>query len=160
MVDDCFLPEVEKYKWNVMGGYMCRVIWCGPKELRKQSTLALHRFLWQLSGKALPENPLTIDHINGNRFDNRLENLRIASKTLQSLNATHRRKKHNLPRGVQFYGTKPLSKPYFSQITINRRRVNLGMFATPEEASAAYEAKRDELLAIEVEKSLSLSSPE
>lgn len=42
--------------------------------------------------------PVELDHINGDRFDNRLENLRILCPNCHSLQATHRGK--NKKRGL------------------------------------------------------------
>lgn len=151
LVDDCFKAEVQKRSWFINRGGYCRN--SSTKEL------FLHRLVWRLSGRPTPEKPLSIDHINQNKLDNRLENLRIASLTLQALNTVsygQGRKKSNLPRGVHFRGYKPLKKPYQACIYHHGKSFSLGFFATPEEASAAYEKKRSELMSLEC----SLSSPE
>ena len=44
----------------------------------------VHRFVWVLCNGSWPQ--LTIDHINGNRHDNRIENLREVSQTDNNLN--------------------------------------------------------------------------
>ena len=44
----------------------------------------LHRIIWALCHDQLPT--MTIDHINGNRLDNRIENLREVSQTDNNLN--------------------------------------------------------------------------
>lgn len=46
--------------------------------------ISCHRFVWVLSNGCWPQ--LTIDHINGNRHDNRIENLREVSQTDNNLN--------------------------------------------------------------------------
>ena len=43
-----------------------------------------HRFVWVLNNGCWPQ--LTIDHINGNRHDNRIDNLREVSMSDNSLN--------------------------------------------------------------------------
>jgi trehalose/maltose hydrolase-like predicted phosphorylase len=77
-------------------------------------------------------NTFEIDHINGNKLDNRLENLRILSHR-ENLTVCWKR---NLPTGVYLRKDK---KKYFSRIYINGKDNYLGTFLTPEEASAAYQ---------------------
>lgn len=44
-----------------------------------------HRVLWEVVNGKIEDN-LTIDHINGNRADNRIENLRLVPKTVNARN--------------------------------------------------------------------------
>lgn len=46
---------------------------------------AYHRVLWEVVNGKIEDN-LTIDHINGNRTDNRIENLRLVPKTVNARN--------------------------------------------------------------------------
>lgn len=52
-------------------------------ENRKQ--VKLHRVIW-ISKNGIPPHGLVIDHINGNKSDNRIENLRLADIFLNSNN--------------------------------------------------------------------------
>jgi hypothetical protein len=71
--------------------------------------------------------PNMVDHINRNRSDNRLVNLREADATLNAQNS-------------KGYGaTKPKhTKKWASAITCNRKRIHLGYFDSAEEANKAY----------------------
>jgi hypothetical protein len=146
LVDECFRAEVEKHNWCAgQSGYVMAT--GGP--LRNQR---LHRHVWRLSGRPMPESPLTIDHINRDPADNRLENLRVATARLQKLNRRGwraARANHSLPRGVN-QNPRSSARPYFSQIVDEAGvRQYLGSFATPEEASAAYEAELARQIEIE-----------
>lgn len=44
-----------------------------------------HRIIWEMNNGKVPDG-LTVDHINRNRGDNRIENLRLATKTQQAAN--------------------------------------------------------------------------
>lgn len=91
-----------------------------------------HRLAWFMVHGAWP--PHTIDHRNGNRSDNRIENLREA--TLSENGANRPRNSARLPRGVT--KTPRQARPYRAQIKSNNRRFYLGNFATPEEAHVAF----------------------
>lgn len=96
-----------------------------------------HRLAWFIVHKQWPESQ--IDHINGNRSDNRIDNLRVVD---QSGNSQNRRvKQKNNQSG--YFGVHASGKKWRAQIRINKRLLHLGLFETPELASMAYiEAKR------------------
>ena len=148
LYDECFRREVESRRWYFVGdpGYLATKI--------DGRNIKMHNFIWNLYGRPLPDAPLTIDHANRNKLDNRLENLRIATPSLQAMNSHRPKQTSSLPRGVCRQNSG--AKPYQAQIGVRNKRVSLGYFATPEEASAAYEKKREELMSLE----LSLSYPE
>lgn len=81
---------------------------------------------------------MLIDHINGNRRDNRAVNLREATYSQNAMNSRRTKAKASgLPKGV--YKRSNCSK-FEAQIDVNRKRFHLGLFNTPEEASEAYQA--------------------
>jgi hypothetical protein len=97
----------------------------------------VHRLVYQHYGKDW-DATLTIDHINGNKDDNRIENLRMATLQEQQFNT----KCYNElgVKGVNRHGNK-----YRAQICFNHKQIHLGLFDTIEEASNAYETKAQEL---------------
>lgn len=78
------------------------------------------------------DEKFVVDHIDCNRLNNRLDNLRL----LTNGENTVRGKELKLPRGVCFYEH---IKKYGANIQINHKRYFLGAFATEKEASDAYE---------------------
>lgn len=80
------------------------------------------------------ESSETVDHSNGNRKDNRLENLRYMSMR-ENISAGYQRrgKKHDSPTGVQFYKGK-----WKAHIRLTGKLYYIGLFTTPEEAQNAY----------------------
>ena len=96
-----------------------------------------HRLAWFIVHKKWPEGQ--IDHINGNRSDNRIVNLRVVG---QSGNAQNRRvKQKNNQSG--YFGVYVSGSRWRAQIRINKKLKHLGLFDTPELASEAYlNAKR------------------
>jgi hypothetical protein len=81
-----------------------------------------------------------IDHINRNKLDNRRENLRLVS---YSVNANNCEKVIN-SKGYRWVSA---CKKYKSQIKIRQKSISLGYFNSPEEARKAYvEAKNKYLI--------------
>lgn len=77
-----------------------------------------------------------VDHINGNKLDNRRSNLRIATPQQSAYNTTKPNK--NGYRGVTLHAGR--AKPYQASIHLNGRKKSLGYYATAREAAAAYDA--------------------
>lgn len=74
-----------------------------------------------------------IDHINMVRDDDRIANLRLATRTLN--NANRRRYRNN---ASGFKGVVQVGKRWRAEIRLNRQSKHLGYFDTAEEAHAAY----------------------
>lgn len=83
-----------------------------------------------------------VDHINGIRSDNRLENLRPATRS-QNLHNPNRKKNSSNTSG--FPGVRAHGKKWVASIKINYRPIHVGTYDTPEQAHAAYLEKKTEL---------------
>jgi hypothetical protein len=89
----------------------------------------LHSLLMQ------PPKGTHVDHINGDKLDNRRANLRVVSP---SVNQANRRRRH--PRntsGVRGVGLFQGGPKWRAQITVDRKVRHLGLFDTLEEAAEA-----------------------
>jgi hypothetical protein len=82
--------------------------------------------------------PLNVDHINGDRADNRIANLRCSTKSENSRNSKTWRTSECGLKGVSRADSK--TEKWMARIKHNGKRVYLGVFDTPEEAHAAYVA--------------------
>lgn len=81
-----------------------------------------------------------IDHINGNRKDNRLCNLR---KSNVSLNSHNKKKKENTTS--KYIGVRFNKNKYTASITKDGKCYYLGRFENEEDAAKAYNKKSVEL---------------
>lgn len=93
----------------------------------------VHRLIWQLHNG---RKPLVIDHINRDSLDNRIENLREVTHSLNCWNSKINARNKTGVRGVHF--CIKLQK-YVAMIQIKKQRKNLGSFETLEEAKKVYE---------------------
>ena len=93
----------------------------------------LHRVIWMYVYGEWPSR--CIDHINGNRSDNRLINLRLATHAENSHNMKTHKDNTSGYKGVYFQKRRG---KWAARIQINGKRKELGRFNTPEEASDAY----------------------
>ena len=110
------------YRQTIVDGVQCKV----------------HRLIWKWH---YGTEPALIDHINGDRLDNRIENLREATNRE---NGWNRKAKRDLPPGVYRHQGK-----YRVRLYLGKPNVSVGMFATLDEAIAA----RDSALASYAERS-------
>lgn len=87
--------------------------------------------------------PKMTDHINGDRTDNRFENLRPATNQENMGNKKRGKPNSHGLRGVRY--NKPGPNPWCAQITFRGINRHLGVFPTKEEAHEAYLAEHREL---------------
>lgn len=69
----------------------------------KETVIYLHQHLMDYYGHGLSNKKETIDHINRDKLDNRMDNLRLLSQSEQNMNTGKRSRKHNaqpLPDGL------------------------------------------------------------
>lgn len=99
-----------------------------------------HRLAWlYMTGRKPVEQ---IDHIDGDRLNNKFSNLREASRLQNNHNSVSKSYVNNLPRGVAIAHPSGRFKAY---IRTDGRQKHLGTFDTPEEASEFYQLAADML---------------
>ena len=106
----------------------------GYRYVRLDGQLFLgHRVAWAIYYGAWPDHDL--DHVNMDKSDNRIANLRSAPRASNIANAPSRSRK-GLPKGC--YQLKGRQR-WYSQIRIDGAIKRLGTFDTVEAAAAAFE---------------------
>ena len=96
----------------------------------------MHRFLLN------PKKNEIVDHINHNRVDNRLFNLRICNAGINGHNQIKQINLTSKYKGVYFENS---TKKYRVEIQCNKKRYKLGRFNTDIEAAEEYNKKAKEL---------------
>ena len=117
-------------------GYRDIKIYIGNKNKR----LSAHRLAWFFYYGYLSE--IEIDHIDRNKDNNRISNLREATKQQQRYNIERQSNNTSGYRGVVW--RKDRNK-WEARLQINGRLKRFGTFSCPKEASLVIEAKAKEL---------------
>lgn len=97
----------------------------------------IHRLVWRLENEG--DVPALIDHIDGDPFNNRIQNLRPATHSQNMRNRGVQRNNISGIKGVTFAKARAhLEKPWVAKININGRSTNLGAYATKGLAAVAH----------------------
>jgi hypothetical protein len=146
-VDDEDWDEVSRHHWHMAGGkghtgryvmgsdgfYLHRLIAYRAGIIPSLAVEQGQRGKWSQS----------VDHANGNKLDNRRANLRLRDRAAQMRNPNDKPRSTNRSghRGVSFVKSRErFGKPWMAYVTVNYKTINLGWYATVEEAAAARQA--------------------
>lgn len=126
-MDDEDYEELSKYTWHCLRvGYAARSVHKPRKRL-----VYMHQQV--LDFPSCEE----IDHINRNKLDNRKENLRAVSKSVNRQNMKLSARNTSGYRGVSSSGR--MNKPWYASIRLGPKTKPLGRYTTKEEAAQAYD---------------------
>lgn len=98
-----------------------------------------HRLVWLLMRGESPDGH--IDHVTGDKSDNRIENLRVVSDAVNARNRPRQRNNSSGHNGVSPRG----AGRWYAYIRINRKMRSLGIYADKASAVAARMAAEREL---------------
>ena len=157
---DCmhYDPETGKVTWtqnppnvfrDLIGKEVGTLMNSGYRRMNMQQggtrrSYAVHRIAWFLHYNEWPEQEC--DHINHNRSDNRISNLRLVSIGLNNRNCKLRKDNKSGYRGVVRYtATGDYRGKWAARVHHQHKLWHLGIFDDPAEASAVVEAFYQEL---------------
>lgn len=136
---------LKNKKWYIRSndGYVCRnetlkgqIVKAENYRKTKQRSILLHRFIMGMDGGNVR---YVVDHINGDKLDNRRENLRIVTVAQNLWNVHSNKSNKTGSRGV----SKTKGGKFKAVITANNKRVYLGTFETVQEADLAYKKAKE-----------------
>jgi len=137
LIDEQDTDVAGPWKWRVThNGYVYRNSW-GAVQVK----IYLHRAIMRVTHAS---REVEVDHINHDKLDNRRENLRLCTRSLNNAaRLGNRKRKYSDYRGVTYAKSKK-TKPWKAQIGYRGKNVNIGRYKTEEEAAKSYdkEARR------------------
>jgi len=104
----------------------------------KKKTIYIHRAVWILTHGSIPKGH-EIDHVNGKPDDNRIENLRVCTRSQNCQNMKIREDSTSGVKGV-FYDK--ANSTWRGCVSFNKKRHYVGRFKTLAEAKVAVENAR------------------
>lgn len=128
LVDDCDFDRLNQYRWNKSQyGYAYRL---GNRGKGEKWKVLMHREIMN------PSDVQIIDHKNGDRLDNRRNNLRIVTISQNVTNCSGRGGSSGY-KGV-FLNKSSKTPSWRALIKAAGKPIHLGCFKTKEEAAMAY----------------------
>lgn len=101
----------------------------------EEGATAVHRII--MADSLTKELPM-VDHINGNTLDNRKSNLRVCTHAQNMQNRKMHKNNKSGYKGVYFQSDDNRRNPWRVEIKANKRRIQVGSYATAVEAAGAY----------------------
>lgn len=134
-IEDADLADLN---WNVM---LSDNTHYAQRRTTRKSIILMHRAVLERKiGRPLKKGEIP-DHINSDGWDNRRENLRIATHSQNMANMKNQKNKSGY-RGVYFH---ELSGLWRAEFSFEKKRYYIGYFKTREEAYEARNEKAREL---------------
>lgn len=125
LIDDAVVPLVSGIHWHLGAVGYVRGRVNGEVEL-------MHRLILKRMG--LLRRGQVTDHINGNKLDNRLTNLRACTQRQNARNVPMKRSNTSGVVGVSWDRTR---QKWLAHIKVSRKFINLGWYERIEAAAAA-----------------------
>jgi hypothetical protein len=100
----------------------------------KSYSISIHRIIWEMFNGPIPSGA-QVDHIDGDRGNNRVQNLRLANPNQNAWNRGISKANTSGYKGVSFEKS---SGKWLAQIRTNGIARKIGRFMTKEDAAQAY----------------------
>lgn len=136
-----YYPETGIFIWNVQKGQRIKAgDIAGTPQNRGSIVIKIngkqylaHRLAWLYTHGEFPSR--LIDHLDGDPSNNRLNNIRECTNSENLKNQSVSKRNTSGFKGVTFH---KLSGKWQAGARLNGKRIHLGLYNTPEEASKVY----------------------
>ncbi len=128
LVDDADYDNLRQWQWLLVGdGYAGRF----------DHTVRPHRLIYMHRSVIDAQPGERVDHINGDKLDNRRDNLRLVTS---AQNQQNKRPSSNCTSGYKGVCWHKGTGKWHVRITVNGQRLHLGYYADLETAALLYDA--------------------
>lgn len=122
-IDEEYYDQLISFTWHINSdGYAVTQ--------RQKQKIKMHRLIMDVNDPSIQ-----IDHINGNKLDNRKANLRLCTNQQNCRNVTKRTNNKSGYKGVVWHKA---SNKWLAKITVNKIVKYLGIFENKDMAAKAY----------------------
>jgi hypothetical protein len=139
LVDKSSVKYLSQWKWHLTsnGRYAARTTYC--KETKKRGSIEMHI---QIMGK---REGFQIDHINGNKMDNRRSNLRFCTHGQNTMNIGKKYRNGFATSDYKGVSWTNDCNRWLSLIHFKKKRIYLGVYKNEHDAARAYNKAAREL---------------
>jgi len=106
------------------------------KIMIKRKSYLEHRIIWMMFNGEIPDK-MEVDHIDGNKLNNQIGNLRIATRTQNRMNIGPYNCNKLKMKGVSWHKQ---VKKWVARIRVDKKLIHLGVFDNPEDAFNKYKS--------------------
>ena len=142
-----YAPESGVFTWRVKRGCRPQGSTAGTPDGKGYLLIRIdgisykaHRLAWLYVNGELPTDG--IDHINRNKSDNRIANLRLATQMQNLQNQSISIRNTSGFQGVSWHS---LRKKWMAEIAVNRKKYHLGLFVNISDAIFARHSAKEKL---------------
>lgn len=132
VVDDEDFDTLDQYTWHLANNGYVTTFTGGRKNVK---CVLMHRLLMN------PPDGFEVDHRNGNKLDNRRDNLRHAQRGENARNLRRHKKFSSRFKGVSWNGKDHL---WDAHIGDNHKKIHLGQFSSEIQAALVYNTAAQE----------------
>jgi hypothetical protein len=131
LVDDCLFDELNKYKWHLIKGRHTYYASSFIKIDDNFVQISMHRFIM-----GVINSKIQVDHLDHNGLNNQKSNLRLCTRSQNSMNIKKRSNCSSIYKGVCWDKRRNM---WQANGSVNKKQIHIGYYNTEMEAALAYD---------------------